>query len=670
MNFEEVHKKYFDPSEDEDSLASTTSDISFTMTKKETLVETKTKEADNISELVKTMEKHEDIKLDDSLIDKANEIYSYMKDSSESSNQINSEKDQDDRSLDLSLNESEIKKVADSLENTQMDESSNNIENQLEFTEVVKNLEAAMNESFGDENLGNSNSDLNEIQSEQVNIEAQAQVNEDNLTADLVDPLKSFGNQNLSKIADEVIQSENKPDSAHEPVESNIDQIEDKNSDQQIQEINQTEPEIREPLNAKSGEELNIPIETIEPKQSEESNDTLSQIMQFVTGLTALGSFGEKSPESQEQNNEQFTDLVNEIQNNLNSRVLETEVTESTADTVDDSQKSNQINESINEESQQSLAEDNQQSELDASQISNIDEEVKQSDSEEIVKVEALQSRSEPEKQEPSQQVEQEQPSEPSQDIEISISEKIASLAHQLAGEPELSEKNDPSGEIRIISDDGIEAIGCTLFSPDEILLRKDEVLNKYKISNEQFDLCREFFNERKDGSLLNNSILRVLMREALKKRPQVKAEEIDIDRALVAVDGDQDDKVTFDEFIQYLLLFFSSKSNVENRIGNILKAKLSSETLSANEAVQFASFLNLFYGQKTDSEQFKEDLNLSDFLKDILPNLGSLAFVHPVEETNELSTDQQENEQETDKAQEQESIEQSNKGEDQLIEA
>lgn len=671
MNFEEINKKYFNPSEDEDSLASTTSDISFSMTKKESIVETKSGETDTISELVKTMERHEDIKLDNSLIDKANEIYSCMKDSSESSNPNSSEKEQDDRSLDLSLNESEIKKVVDNLESTQLEESLNNAENQSEFIEVVKNLEAAMNESFGDENLENTNSDLNEIQSEQI--QTRAQLNEDNLTTtmDLVAPLKSFGNENLSQIADEVIRSENQQDSSNEQVKSNIEQFQDQNFDQQIQEVNQNESEIKEIQNEQSLDELNTSTERSEANQSEENHDTLSQIMQFVTGLTSLGSFGEKNPESQNQNNEQFTDLVNEIQTNIdNSRMLETEVTESTADNVDDSQRSNQIDENINEESQQSVAEDNQQSELDASQISNIDEEVKQSDGEEIHQIEALQSKFEPEKQELNQLVEQEQSKEPSQDFDLSISEKIASLSQQLAEEQKNSEEKETSGEIRIISDNGLEAIGCKLFSPDEILLRKDEILNKYKISNEQFDLCREFFNERKDGSLLNNSILRVLMREALKKRPQVKAEDVDIDRALTAVDEDKDDKVTFDELIQFLLLFFSSKTNVENRIGNIVKAKLSSETLSAIEAVQFASFLNQFYGQKTDTEQFKEDLNLSDFLKDILPNLGSLAFVHP-EETNELSTDQPEEEQkELEKNQEPESIEQSDYREDQSVQA
>lgn len=662
MNFEEIHKKYFNPSEDEDSLASTTSDISFTMSKKEVTVETKTVDGDNINELVKSLEKHDEIKLDESLVDKANEIYSYMKDTSESSNPNDSEKAQDDKSLDLSLNDSDLQKVADNLESTQLDESLNEVENDSDLKEVVKNLEAAMNESFNEENFGKTNSDLNEIQSEQVEPKSEASQSESNenlarIVEDIVAPLSSLGNENLSKIASEVLQSGEKEESTEQNEEVKAEKSEDLLDTKESEAESQTEQSV---------DEQNSSFEANESNKSEESPSALSQIMQFVTGLTSLGSTNEKAPEP-ETKNEEFTDIVKEIQNDLNSsQALESTEAESVPDVADDSLKSN------HDESQQSVAEENQQSELDASQISNIEEEVKQSDNEE--KVEVAPSQSEPEQEQLAQinqeeqqenanelseidqkteadqladefkefvnQVAQEQTTEPSQDFEINISERIATLAQDLIEQPQLTEQEETSGEVRIVSEDGVEAIGCTIFAPDEIWLRKEEILNKYKINEEQFELCREFFNEKKDGSLLSNHILRSLMREAIKKRPQVKAEESDIDRALEAVDEDKDDKVTFDELVQFLLLFFSSKTNVENRIGNILKARLSSETLSSVEAVEFAGFLNKFYGHPTNDEQFKEGLNLSDFLKDVLPNLGTLAFVQP-EQANEESNEQ-----------------------------
>ncbi|RMZ93480.1 hypothetical protein BpHYR1_038054 [Brachionus plicatilis] len=725
MNFEEINKKYFNPSEDEDSLASTTSDVSFTMTKKEVKVETKAFDSDNFSELVKSMEKHEEIKLDDSLIDKANEIYSYMKDTSESSNPNDSEKGQDEKSLDLSLNDSELKKVADNLESSQLDESINESENDSDLKEIVKNLEAAINENFNEENLKKTDSVLNEIQSENF----EAKDNLAKIVEDMVAPLSSLGNENLSKITSEMIQSGEPSDEwVQQETEQKEESKAEESADKEDQESKPSEPEAKEVYEAEqSFGELNASVESNEANKSEESQGALSQIMQFVTGLTTLGSSGGNARET-ESKNEEFTDIVKEIQNDLNSsQALESTESQSIPDNADDSQKSepNQANESVNEESQQSVADDNQQSELDASQISNIEEEVKELECEEKVTVEVSQSepeKDESQKDELKQEVDQKEevnelkqevehvkfdeadqeqrvearteqldnelkefvnqvaqelsPSEPSQDFEINISERITMLAQELIKEPELTEKVEADGEVRSISENGIEAVACTLFSPDDILFRKEEIMNKYKISEEQFDLCRQFFNEKKEGSLLSNNVVRVLMREALKKRAQVKAEDADIDRALEVVDEDKDDKVTFDELIQFLLLFFSSKTNVENRIGNILKAKLSSETLSANEAVQFAGFLNKFYGHPTDGEEFKEDLNLSDFLKDILPSLGSLAFVQP-EEPNEESSDQKE-EQEEKKEQEhqeeqeekQETTEQSNVEANRSIEA
>ncbi|CAF1114477.1 unnamed protein product [Brachionus calyciflorus] len=231
---------------------------------------------------------------------------------------------------------------------------------------------------------------------------------------------------------------------------------------------------------------------------------------------------------------------------------------------------------------------------------------------------------------------------------EEGIVEKLASLAQDLFSAPSeelqqtpvLIEETRSESEVRrtylVGNDVVIEAVGCPLFQPDDILLRKDEILNKYKINDEQFELCRDFFNEKRDGTNLNNSILRVLMREALKVRSQVKANEQDVDRALEAVDENKDDKITFDEFVQLLLLFFSSKNNVENRVSNILKAKLNSETLSANDAVEFANFLNKFYGRQDNSEEFKDGLDVTDFLKDILPSLGTLAYVQPEPEVTE----------------------------------
>lgn len=169
----------------------------------------------------------------------------------------------------------------------------------------------------------------------------------------------------------------------------------------------------------------------------------------------------------------------------------------------------------------------------------------------------------------------------------------------------------------------------------DELLVNKEKYIQAYNLSDSQFELVREFFNEKKDeNSLLPNSLIRLLMNEAIKERSDVHASEEDVKRALQSVDEDQDDKITFDQFLILLLLFFSSKSNMAIRVSRILNAKYANSTsLSAQEANQFASFLNNFYG-KAQNDNHDDGVQSSQLVESLLSQLESSAFVYLVEES------------------------------------
>jgi hypothetical protein len=170
-----------------------------------------------------------------------------------------------------------------------------------------------------------------------------------------------------------------------------------------------------------------------------------------------------------------------------------------------------------------------------------------------------------------------------------------------------------------------------------------------FRLKEEQYDLVKKFFERKKRGNNLNNGLLRLLMAECLKGRKEVQASSEDIDRALRSVDGNRDDQITFDEFMNLLLLFFSSKENLERRVEQALMIKRqtdSSNRLNASEATEFTQFLNQFYGKLTPSQ---EELNLNnessgssvdesatadanlevdEFVKRVCPSLESAAFV------------------------------------------
>ena len=169
----------------------------------------------------------------------------------------------------------------------------------------------------------------------------------------------------------------------------------------------------------------------------------------------------------------------------------------------------------------------------------------------------------------------------------------------------------------------------------EQVNKQRQNYIQAYKLKEPQFDLVKEFFSKKQRGNNLSNKLLRLLMTECLKGRKEVKASQADIDRALKSVDGNSDDRITFDEFLNLLLLFFSSKENLEMRVEQAIKIKrnASEEKINAGEAAEFTSFLNNFYGTHENKERpveinYEKNLELNEFVKKVCPGLKSSAFV------------------------------------------
>ena len=124
------------------------------------------------------------------------------------------------------------------------------------------------------------------------------------------------------------------------------------------------------------------------------------------------------------------------------------------------------------------------------------------------------------------------------------------------------------------------------------------EIRDQFKLKEGTFELAREFFDEQKDDGLLKNDLLKYLLKNAISQRMEmVDVTEEDVDRALKTVDSDNDDKVNFDEFVQLLALFFSSKNNIKQRISGMdLNLFLSVFICSEKTVIEWKYGLNVSY--------------------------------------------------------------------------
>lgn len=114
-----------------------------------------------------------------------------------------------------------------------------------------------------------------------------------------------------------------------------------------------------------------------------------------------------------------------------------------------------------------------------------------------------------------------------------------------------------------------------------------------------------------------------------------IRADEETIERTLNTIDTDKDENVSFQEFLDYLYLFFASKKNFRAKVVNILnghkRKHLARGSLTEREARQYLNLMARFYGLK-DEEKKKVVLNdlqsYSDFAEKVYPVLEEKLFV------------------------------------------
>jgi len=147
--------------------------------------------------------------------------------------------------------------------------------------------------------------------------------------------------------------------------------------------------------------------------------------------------------------------------------------------------------------------------------------------------------------------------------------------------------------------------------STDLYIEEKNKFVTGFNIKEDSYDLIHEFYEQNKDEptmGLLNNELLRHCFANSIKERQELSAvTEDDVNRALRAIDTNNDDKINKEEFIQLILLFCSSKNNIKTRIDGILNYQSAvhekSGLLTSREAHDFTQLLHDFYGKQGDNE-------------------------------------------------------------------
>lgn len=100
-----------------------------------------------------------------------------------------------------------------------------------------------------------------------------------------------------------------------------------------------------------------------------------------------------------------------------------------------------------------------------------------------------------------------------------------------------------------------------------------------------------------------------------------IRADEETIERALSTIQTSADsDEITFQNFLDFLYLFFASKKNIRVKITNVLsghkRSHLARGSLTEREAKKFFDFLARFYGLKDEEKKKVKFDDLQSYLE------------------------------------------------------
>lgn len=150
--------------------------------------------------------------------------------------------------------------------------------------------------------------------------------------------------------------------------------------------------------------------------------------------------------------------------------------------------------------------------------------------------------------------------------------------------------------------------------------------------------LAYEFYNEYKVNYLLDNDLIRGLMRQVIKQRKEIVATEADVDRALAVLDTNHDNKINFDQFIKFMQLFFATKSTLAERLERVINYIIGTEHrkaghyLKPNEISDINEFFQSFYGKKliggSINKYTSSKIEFSRYVKDLEAEFKGCTFV------------------------------------------
>jgi hypothetical protein len=167
--------------------------------------------------------------------------------------------------------------------------------------------------------------------------------------------------------------------------------------------------------------------------------------------------------------------------------------------------------------------------------------------------------------------------------------------------------------------------------------LIKKKYEDDYDLKENQFDLIKSCFDKLdKRDDYINKYVFRhYIMDQVSERATKVTATERDVNRAIDAVDFDNDGDIDFNEYLDFLFLFFAKRQNIRRRIVNILNGHSFSHTrkgeLNETEMASFLAFLKSFYGVSKDEHLrsvSKKTVTYKEFANLVYPILKERVFV------------------------------------------
>ena len=158
-----------------------------------------------------------------------------------------------------------------------------------------------------------------------------------------------------------------------------------------------------------------------------------------------------------------------------------------------------------------------------------------------------------------------------------------------------------------------------TKYQPSSMLktlnfLLRDKYKKNFELNDSELDTIFSFYNQNKTGTSLDITDLEKFLIMSSMHRIEVKATRADIKTALIAVDSDHDSKISLDEFLHLLVLFFADKSNLKQRLVSVLRNQSIFHRrmgwLTTIESTEFIEFCFRFYGRLMKiTDTLKQDI-------------------------------------------------------------